>query len=397
MTVESEESPAGRRSSFLQPIGAGLSVGLIYLVALSLPIRTSQTLGLDRSELAAWILALWAVAGSIGLVMSIRARVPLLLTGNLFVIILMVRVSALYQWADLVGASLLAGVVVLAGSRTNLTDRLSRWLPPSIIYGLLVGAVLPFLLDMFSLGVQKPWLVTTAVAVYLASTALRPALPAIIPAVAVAAVVAAVSGEFAGQAAPVDLVIPTVTSPGFDLTTILAVTPVMIVLITIQSNVPSLVFLREQGFDFPTESVTVVSGAGTIVGSFFGPTGISLSLPLTAITAVPDAGRHDIRYRAAAVAHMCAIAIGVFAGAAVFLTSAVPSELLTVAIGLAFLGVVVNAVPRMVDTGLRWGPVLTLIIAASDLTLVGLSSFFWAIVVGLLATALIDTRSPNLD
>ncbi|HEY5652512.1 MAG TPA: benzoate/H(+) symporter BenE family transporter, partial [Acidimicrobiia bacterium] len=139
MTVESEESPAGRRSSFLQPIGAGLSVGLIYLVALSLPIRTSQTLGLDRSELAAWILALWAVAGSIGLVMSIRARVPLLLTGNLFVIILMVRVSALYQWADLVGASLLAGVVVLAGSRTNLTDRLSRWLPPSIIYGLLVG------------------------------------------------------------------------------------------------------------------------------------------------------------------------------------------------------------------------------------------------------------------
>ncbi len=397
MTLESEDSPARNRGSFLQPIGAGLSVGLIYLVALSLPIRASQTLGLDASELSAWILALWAVAGTIGMVLSIRARVPLLLTGNLFVIILIVRVSAQYRWSDLVGASLLAGVVVLAGSRTNLADRLSRWLPPSIVFGLLVGAVLPFLLDLFSLGVEEPWLVTAAVATYLASTAFRPAVPAIIPAVAVAAAVTALGGDFTGGMAPIDVVAPTLTAPAFDLTTILAVTPVMIVLITIQSNVPSLVFLREQGYESTTESISLISGAGTIIGSLFGPTGISLSLPLTAITAAPDAGRYDIRYRAAAVAHLCAIAIGVFAGAAVFLTSAVPATLLTVAIGLAFLGVVVNAVPRMVDSGLRWGPVLTLVIAASDLTLLGLSSFFWAIAVGVLATLFIDTRTEEPD
>jgi benzoate membrane transport protein len=363
------------------------------MVALSLPIEASRSLGLAESETAAWILALWAVSGIVGLVVSIKARVPLLLTGNLFVMILVLRVGAQYQWSDLVGASLVAGVIVLAGSRSNLTDRLSSWLPPGIIYGLLIGAVLPFLLDMFSLTSQHPWVVTSAVATYLASRARFPGIPAILPAVVVAAIATALTGQFAGDRIDLALVAPTLTAPSFDLTTLLAVTPVIVVLITLQSNVPSLIFLREQGYSADATSISTISGVGTVIASFLGPAGISLSLPLTAVTAVPDAGAFGVRYRAAVVAHMCAITIGLFGGAAVLFTSAIPPVLLTVAIGLAFVGVVVAAAPRMVDSGLAWGPVLTLVIASSDLTLLGLSSFFWAIAVGVIATVFLDSHS----
>jgi benzoate membrane transport protein len=111
---------------------------------------------------------------------------------------------------------------------------------------------------------------------------------------------------------------------------------------------------------------------------------------VTAVTSTSDAGPQHIRYRAAIVASIAAIAIGVFAGSASALITVVAPVMIGIAIGLAFLGVIVNAITRMADSGLTWGPVLTFIIATSDLTLLGLSSFFWAIVTGVAVSALID-------
>jgi benzoate membrane transport protein len=252
---------------------------VIFLVFLSIPIEASPLLGLEAGETAGWILGLWALPGVIGLVLSIRYRVPIVMTGNLFVMILVLRVSSTYEWPDLVGAAILAGLLVLATSRWGLTERLNRWLPPAVIYGLLAGAVLPFMTDMFTMTADFPSVVSSAVITYLATRILAPNFPAILPAVLIAAVATALTGDLVIGSADVTLVTPMLTAPTFDLPTILAVTPVIVILITIQSNVPAMVFLREQGYEVDADQITLISGLGTLVGSLLGPIGLSLSLP----------------------------------------------------------------------------------------------------------------------
>jgi hypothetical protein len=67
---------------------------------------------------------------------------------------------------------------------------------------------------------------------------------------------------------------------------------------TLQANLPSLRFLDSQGYDPPETAVDIVSGLGTMLGSFLAPTGVSLSLPATSLVAGPGAADREIRHRA---------------------------------------------------------------------------------------------------
>lgn len=178
--------------------------------------------------------------------------------------------------------------------------------------------------------------------------------------------------------------------PAFTLRAIVTATPVMAVLITLQANVPSVVFLRTQEYEPPEGLVTAMSGVGTIFGSFLGPMGVSLSLPATALCAGPDAGERAIRHRSAYMAGGASVAIALLAGFAASLADIVPAPLLDATVGLAVLGVLSRALQRMASGPLLLGPVFAFAIAISDLTLFGLGSFFWALVIGLAVSLLLE-------
>ena len=75
--------------------------------------------------------------------------------------------------------------------------------------------------------------------------------------------------------------------PSFSLNAIVTATPVLVALLTVQSNIPSLVYMRTQGFAPPEGAINIVSGVGTMVGSFLGPVTVSLALPPVLLTAGP--------------------------------------------------------------------------------------------------------------
>ena len=81
-----------------------------------------------------------------------------------------------------------------------------------------------------------------------------------------------------------------ITTPAFSLNAILTAAPVLLVLITLQSTVPSIIFLRDQGFEPPEKLINLIDGTSTVLGSLLGPTGVSLSLPPTSLAAGPQAG-----------------------------------------------------------------------------------------------------------
>ncbi len=383
--------PSEARRSLLPAMGVALSLTVIFIVVLSIPLGVAAELGLSRGELTGWIVAGYGVPGVLSLVLAWRYRQPLLITGNMFVLIFVASLGDQLRWSELVGASMVAGAAVLVLGVLGLTNRLAAWLPAPIVFGVLAGAVLPFFVRLFDALAEQHIIVGTALAAYLVGRRFfEPRIPAVLPALVLGLAAAAVTGGLGAPPSELALPAPTLTAPTFSLGAIVTAAPVIVVLVTLQANAPSVVFLRNQGFEPPERTLTVVSGLGILVASVFGPIGVSLSLPATALAAGRDAGTAPVRFRAAQMAGGASVIIALLAGYASDLETLVARSLLTAVIGLAVVGVFAGALKQVVSGPLVLGPLFAFGIAVSDLSLLGLGPFFWALVLGLAISRLVE-------
>jgi benzoate membrane transport protein len=161
-------------------------------------------------------------------------------------------------------------------------------------------------------------------------------------------------------------------------------------LMTLQANVPSAVFLQSQGYRHPDREVDVVSGVGTFAASLLGPTAVSMPLPVVPLVAGKDAGEPEGRYRAAYAAGISLVLIGLLSGVAVGLAVFVPPQLLLALAGLALFSVLARALSAVARGPLVVGPLLAFVVAQSGLTVVGLGPFFWALVIAVWASFLLE-------
>jgi benzoate membrane transport protein len=265
----------------------------------------------------------------------------------------------------------------------GLTERLAAWIPVPIVFGLLAGAVLPFVSDFFTTLGDAPAVVGGTLLAYLVSRrVLGTRLPAILPALVTGLTVTAVTGQFGQVTVPLSLAVPEITLPVFSLPAILTATPVLVVLMTLQANLPSVRFLHSQDYHPPEFVIDVVGGIGTMLGSFLGPTGISLSLPATSLVAGSGAGEHEIRHRSVYLASGAALLVGLLAGIAAGLAAVIPLVLLLTLAGLSVVDVLGNALKRITQGPLLLGPLFAFAVALSEISFLGFSNYFWSLVIG---------------
>lgn len=386
--VASDARADGRR--WLAPLAAASAVIVLFISALSLPLTASENLALSERETVGWIMALYGVPGLLTIVLVARYRQPLLLTGNIFLLIFVASLGAEVPWPELVGAAVVAGLIVLVIGPLGITRWLARWLPAPIVYGLLAGAVLHFFVDLFTAADAEPVMVGTTLLTYIgARRYLEPRVPALLPALAVGVLLAIATGETGSVPSDVEL-LPSFVTPELSINALLTVVPVMVALITVQANIPSAVLLRRESFDPPEQVLNAVSGLGSSASSLLGPVGVSLSLPATALCAGADAGEPEHRHRSAYIAGTALLLIGATAGLAAAVADALPPSLLAAFVGLAVVGVLLTALQNVTKGPLVLGPVFAFGIAQSELELLDLGPFFWALAGGLAVSLVLE-------
>ena len=376
---------------WLPALAAAIPAMLLFVNVLSLVLTGAQVLHLTQSETTSWILVLYGLPGLIGLILSIRYRQPLVLTGNVFMIIFITSLGDQVAYPELVGASILAGIGIALVGGLGLTGWLVAWIPVPVVMGLLAGAVLPFVTNIFTSLGNDPALVGGTVLAYLLSRRfLGTRLPAILSALVVGLAIATLAGHIGQVSASLSLPLPVVTAPVFSLRAIASATPVLIILIMLQANLPSVIFMQSQGYKPPERVLNVISGVGTIFCSLLGPTGISLALPPTALVAGPAAGELSQRYRAAYLAGGALVVIGLLAGFAADLPTIIPLPLLLTLAGLSLVDVLANALRQVIEGPLVLGPLFAFVVARSQITLFGFGPFFWALVLGISVSLLLE-------
>lgn len=377
----------------LPVIGASVCNIVIFITVLSIPLASAEHMGLSSAETSSWILALYGIPPLLSLILAVIFRQPLLLTGNLFMIIFINGLGGRIPYPELIGAAMLAGAAVAVVGLLGITRWMASWIPVPIMFGLLAGAVLPFLSDIFTKLGDSPWVVGGTLAVYLLSRGmLKERVPAILPALLIGLGITWITGGFQPLEEPLSLAQPILTRPVLSLPVILTATPVFVVLITLQANLPSLRFLHSQEYQPPERVIDILSGLGMLVGSVLGPVGVSLSLPATSLAAGPEAGPREIRHRTVYIAGVAALLVAIFAGATTALAGALPMPLLLTLAGLSVVDVLLHAVTRFTEGPLRLGPLFAFAIALSEISFLGFGNYFWSLVIGTGVSLLLETE-----
>ena len=389
------EGSAGFRRT-LPALGAAVPIVIVFVAVLSIVLTAAgpRGLGLSDEQTSGWIVVVYGLPALPSLVLTFRYRQPLLLTGNVFAIIFFASLGNQFSFEELSGAAFLAGAIVLLIAAFGLTGQLAAWIPAPIVHGLVAGAVMPFVANIFSglstvddrgsdVAARVPIMVGSAFVAYLLSQRLLGSrLPAIFPALVAGLMTAGLTGQFGHV--PTSFALPDVAIgwPEFSLTALASVTPVLVALIFLQSNLPCVIYMRSQGYRPPERVINVASGIGTMVASSVGPSALSLAVPLAPLTAGPTAGDRSIRYRSVYVPAGALLLIALLAGTAADLAVLVPPILLLALAGLALVGVLVSSLREIARGPLLLGPVFAFAIALSDMRLLDLGPFFWSLVLG---------------
>lgn len=136
----------------LPALSAAVPVTIIFVAVLSIVLTAagSQGLRLSGAQTRSWIVVIYGLPALPSVVFAFRYRQPMLLTGNVFAIIFFASLGDQFSVAELSGASLLAGAIVLVAAAFGLTRHIAAWIPAPIVQGLIVGAVMPFVASIFS-------------------------------------------------------------------------------------------------------------------------------------------------------------------------------------------------------------------------------------------------------
>ncbi len=364
-----------------QPLGVSLAMVTLASSLIAVPLSAAGQLNLAGGQVTAWVISIYTIPCVLGVILSLYFRQPLLLTGNIFVLIFVVSLQGRVPFAELAGASMVAGAAVVAITLLGLTEHLAQLIPEPVVVGLLAGSTLPFVAGIFTGMGSEPVVIGLAFLAFIVGKKyLDDRLPAIFLALVVGIAAAAILGKFGSGNAHGAM--PALTSPIFTWSAMLTVTPVMVVLIVLQSNVPSVIFLQGQQYRPPARLLNYLSGAGTVAASFLGPAGLSLSLPATAMVAGPDAGPQRYRYRAVVLASSIFLAMTPLAAFAAGAAGVLPLELLVAIAGLAVIGVLAMALKRITSGPLTLGPLVAFAVAVSDLSMLGFGPYFWSLVFG---------------
>lgn len=378
---------APRSASIAQPIAAGL-VGAVtgFASSFALLIAGLQAVGATAEEAASGLLVLCVFQGLLAIGISLRFRMPISIAWSTPGAALMVAAKGLTDdFSAAVGAFVLCGLLLIVTGLWPWLARAMTRIPKPIASAMLAGILLPICLAPVLASVGETWwqgLVIVGVWLLLARLAPRWAVPAAVVATAVVVAISTGGNPLAGQS-----VAPTLqfVAPSIDPAVLVSLGIPLYIVTMAGQNVPGFAVLSTFGYDDPpARTILVGTGAGTAIGGLFGAYTLNLSAITAAMMAGPDAHPdRDKRWISTVTAGIAYVVLGLGASAATALVSASPPVLITAIAGLALFGAFASAVTTALEEpDHRLVAVITFLVVASGVTVAGIGSALWGLVVG---------------
>ncbi len=364
-----------------------------YTSSIVLMFQAGQAAGLSEGQIASWIWALSIGMAICSVALSLRYRTPVVVAWSTPGAALLVTSLPGVPYGEAIGAFIMASALIALCGLTGSFERLMRHLPGSLAAALLAGILFRIGIEMFSAIEFQPLLVLSMFFAYLLAKRLTPRY-AVLCALLVGCLVAALLGLLNFERLSLELAVPVWTTPEFSFAAMISIGIPLFVVAMASQNTPGLAVLRAEGYQVPASPLISTTGIASVLLAPFGSHGIHLAAITMAICAGSQAHPDPAKRYTAAV--WCGLFYGVaalFGATLAALFAAFPAALVLSIAALALLGSIASGLTQaMQQPNEREAALITFMVTASGLTLLGVGSALWGLIAGILTLVILNAR-----
>ena len=384
MSGDRTEQVSLRQDFSISAFTAGLLAVIIsYAGPLVIFFQAGQSAQVSPEMMSSWVWAISFGAGLSGLLLSGWLKVPVVTAWSAPGTALLVTLFPAITLEQAVGAYLVAGVVILCIGLSGYFDKLIRLIPKGIASAMMAGILFQFGVGAFQAVKTTPVLTLTMMGIYLLFRRLLPRYCLIILLLAGLGLAVVLEGVSL-SGVQWTLARPTLITPEWTWgATLSLAVPLVLVSVTGQ-YLPGMAILRGAGYGTSARPIIVATSVASLAVACFG----GITIVIAAITAALCTGKDaheqaDKRYIAGMANGLFYLVGGTFASTIILLFAALPKALIAVLAGLALIGAIAGSLVNAVnEVDHREASIITFLATASGMTLWGLGSAFWGVVIG---------------
>jgi len=368
----------------LPAIVAGfLAVLVSYSGPLAILFQAGASAGISDEMMTSWVWAISMGAAVSGIILSIWLKAPVVTAWSAPGTALLVALFPELSLNEAVGAYITAAVIIFIIGVSGTFDTFVRAIPKGIAAGMMAGILFQFGVGAFTAIETTPALAIGMLLSYVVFRRLFPKYTLVL--LLIAGVILAVVLEGASlSGVRWSIAVPQFIEPEWNLGSTLSLAiPLVLVSLTGQF-LPGMAILQGAGYSVRAKPIIGVTSLVSLPMAFFG----GITTVVAAITAAICTGKdaHEDpsrRYVAGVFNGVFYLVGGLFAGTIVSLFTSLPAAFVAVLAGLALLGAIAgNLFAALEDASHREASLITFIVTASGMSVFGLSSAFWGVVIG---------------
>ncbi|HEX6002256.1 MAG TPA: benzoate/H(+) symporter BenE family transporter [Hyphomicrobiaceae bacterium] len=377
-------------------------IGFLFAASgpLAIILATGARGGLTEAQIASWVFASLFVNGAMSIGFSLAFRQPLAFFWTIPGTVLIAPALGHLSFAEVVGAYIVTGLLMLALGALGLVRRAMAAVPMPIVMGMVAGVFLQFGLDWVRAFQADWWIAATMTAAFLivsAAPQLATRLPPMLMALAAGAGVIWLSGTFApggGSAGDLSqmgiIAAPQLQLPQFTWAAMAELVVPLAITVLVVQNGQGVAILTAAGHRPPVDGIAIGCGVASIVSAFVGAVSTCLTGPTNAI--LTSSGERGGQYTGGVVVGLLAMAFGLVAPLVTRLMLSTPPAFIATLAGLAMLRVLQSAFTTAFQARFPLGALVTFLVTVAGIPILNIGAPFWALIAGTGVSFVLERR-----
>ena len=365
-----------------------------FLFACTGPVAIVLSVGaagrLSESDIASWIFAAFFVNGLLSIAASAVYRQPLVFLWSIPGAVLVGPALGHLTFAEVVGAFLATGVLMLLLGLSGWVRRAMEAVPMPIVMAMVAGVFLRFGVGLVLAFRDGLAIAATMTAVWLALTVWKSRVPPLVAALMAGALVIALQGSFHPPVTLFAFAAPNVYVPAFSWTAMVELVVPLAITVLVVQNGQGIAVLTANGHQPPINTVTATCGLGSILIGMLGSVSTCLTGPVNAILSA--SGERERQYTSAIAVAVLAMVFGLLAPFFTRLLLATPPAFIATLAGLAMLRVLQTAFTASFGGRYSFGALVCFLVTVADVPILNVGAPFWGLVLGFAVAWLLERK-----
>jgi len=389
------------RSYFKDLSWSAASTGILVVLVSStgpaaLMLQAARAGHFSTSQTISWLSICWIGSGVVGLLLTLRYRMPIFGAWSSPSVALLVTGLSVHSINEAVASYYLAALAILVIGVTGIFERILSLVPRAVIMAMLGGVLFTFGVQIFVQLPAEPVIVLAMLVTFFFGRRRNWRAPVVFS-TSVGLIATILMGKAASPHMVFGLTKFVWITPKFSMGGIVTLAIPLVLLTLTTQFAPGSAVLISNGYKAPINSMLKVSGILSFLTAGFLNSGLNCAAISAAMGVSPQAEPNkDRRYTAAITSGLAYIAVGILGSTMIALFNLVPSAFLATLTGLALLPSIASSTSEaLADPDYREAAMVTFLVTVSNIHVLKLGAPFWGLIAGVVIHQVTTKKSSK--